>query len=233
MRVCWSTYIGGKNKKMMPKEIRQMLEKRGIEKLMPAQNKAVEAGLFKRKNLLICTPTSSGKTLIGEMAAINNIIHGGKVLYIVPLKALASEKYKDFSKNLEGKARVGISIGDTDSSDSYLVNYDLIVLTSEKLDSLLRHRAEWVNKVSCLIIDEIHLLNDASRGPTLEIIITLLKSLIKDLQIIGLSATIGNPEELAQWLEADLVYDEWRPCKLYKGTYLNGVVRFPEKLEEF
>lgn len=204
-------------------EIREILKRMRIEKLMPAQEKAVNSGLLDKKNLLVCTPTSSGKTLIGLIGALNNILEGGKALYVVPLKALASEKYKDFK---ELGLNVALSIGDTDSSDSYLVNYDLIILTSEKLDSLLRHRAEWIRKVSCLIVDEIHLLNDTSRGPTLEIIITLLRSLIKGLQVIGLSATIGNPEELAEWLNAELVRDDWRPVKLHKGVYLEGEVEF-------
>jgi len=69
------------------------------------------------------------------------------------------------------------------------------------------------------------LLNDPTRGPTLEIILTLLKNFIKP-QIVGLSATIGNPEELAKWLEADLVQDDWRPVELKKGINLNGKTTF-------
>ena len=162
------------------------------------------------------------------MAALNNIFNrSGKVLYIVPLKALASEKYRDFTRELAG-IKVALSIGETDSADPYLINYDFIIMTSEKLDSLLRHRAEWISKVNCIIIDEIHLLNDPGRGPTLEIIITLLRRIIKDLQIIGLSATIGNPKELAEWLNAELVLDSWRPVKLSKGIYLEGEIEFFE-----
>jgi len=80
--------------------------------------------------------------------------------------------------------------------------------------------------VSVIIIDEIHLLNDTNRGPTLEILITILRQLLKKVQIIGLSATIGNSEELAEWLKAELVIDNWRPVKLHKGVYLDGEVEF-------
>jgi len=209
-------------------EIYKTLKRMNIEKFTPAQDKALNAGLMSGRNLLICTPTSSGKTLIGVMAALNNIFNrSGKVLYIVPLKALASEKYRDFTRELAG-IKVALSIGETDSADPYLINYDFIIMTSEKLDSLLRHRAEWISKVNCIIIDEIHLLNDPGRGPTLEIIITLLRRIIKDLQIIGLSATIGNPKELAEWLNAELVLDSWRPVKLSKGIYLEGEIEFFE-----
>jgi len=99
-------------------------------------------------------------------------------------------------------------------------------MTSEKLDSLIRHHSPWLSMVKTIIIDEIHLLNDIERGPTLEILITLLKKLLKNVQIIGLSATIGNPEELAEWLSADLVEDDWRPVKLHKGIYHDGEIEF-------
>ena len=83
-------------------------------------------------------------------------------------------------------------------------------------------------QMKVVIVDEAHLINDESRGPTLEIVITLLRELLKNAQIIALSATIGNPEELAEWLKAELVIDDWRPVKLYKGIYYKGKVEFPE-----
>jgi len=92
----------------------------------------------------------------------------------------------------------------------------------------LWNAAPWIAGVSTVIIDEIHLLNDPGRGPTLEILITILKRLLKNVQIIGLSATIGNPEELAEWLDAKLVEDDWRPVKLKKGVYLDGKLEFFE-----
>lgn len=186
--------------------------------LTPIQQKSVQAGLLEDRSLLVCAPTASGKTLVATMA-ISNIISKGKAIYLVPLKALANEKYKeylDLFKDTEHK--VIMSTGDIDSESNYLANYDLLILTTEKLDSLLRHKVSWLGEVKTVIIDEIHLLNDPSRGPTLEIIITLLKMLIKP-QIIGLSATIGNPDELASWLEAELVQDDWRPVELKQGVH--------------
>ena len=213
-------------KNRIPKELYEILKK-DIEELRPAQKKAIESGLLDGKNLLVCTPTASGKTLIAELAALKSIIEGkGKAIYIVPLKALASEKLKDFKKRYEGIAKIALSIGDIDSADSYLIDYDLIITTSEKLDSLIRHHAPWLSLISTIIIDEIHLLNDPSRGPTLEILITILRQLLKKSQIIALSATIGNPEELAEWLKAELVADDWRPVELHKGVYLDGEVEF-------
>lgn len=197
-----------------------------IEELRPAQGKSVEAGLLDDKNLLVCTPTASGKTLIAELAMLNNIYNGvGKAIYIVPLKALATEKYKQFSTKYRD-IKVGMSIGDTDSPGSHLSNYDLIITTSEKLDSLIRHHSPWIRDVKTVVVDEIHLLNDQGRGPTLEILITILKMMLKGMQFIGLSATIGNPTELAEWLDAELVEDTWRPVELKKGVMEDFVVDY-------
>ncbi len=208
----------------IPQKVYREIEKRFSE-LRPSQTKAIKKGLFKQKSILVCTPTASGKTLVGEMAILDAVLNRrGKAVYVVPLKALGSEKYKEFSKRYGFKT--GLSSGDMDSSDKYLNYCDLIITTSEKLDSLIRHRAPWLNDVSAVIIDEIHLLNDPSRGPTLEIIITILRTLLKHLQIIALSATIGNPEELAKWLDAELVVDNWRPVRLDQGVYLNGKIEF-------
>jgi len=211
----------------LPKDILDVFRKSGIESLRPAQTKAIASGLLDKKSVLVCTPTASGKTLIAEMAAARSITSGdGKAIYIVPLKALATEKYRDFREKYAGLFRVALAIGDLDSAERRLSEYDLIICTSEKLDALLRHRAPWLSSVRTLIIDEIHLLNDPGRGPTLEILITIFRQLIPRLQIVGLSATIGNPEELAEWLDAELVIDTWRPVELKKGVYLEGETEF-------
>ncbi len=210
----------------IPEKLYTILKK-DIKELRPAQAKAIEAGLFEGKNLLICTPTASGKTLIAELAGVKNILENqGKAVYIVPLKALANEKYKDFKNKYGSSLKLALSIGDIDATDSYLAEYDFIFATSEKLDSLTRHHAPWLKHIKTIIIDEIHLLNDPGRGPTLEILITILRKLLPKVQIIGLSATIGNPEELAEWLGANLVEDTWRPVKLEQGVYLDGEVEF-------
>ena len=213
-------------KDRIPKELYEILEKE-VKDLRPAQEKSIKKGLLDGRNLLVCTPTASGKTLIAELASMKSIIEGkGKTVYIVPLKSLASEKYRDFKRRYDKIAKIALSIGDIDSSDLFLSEYDLIVTTSEKFDSLIRHHTPWLSGIKTVIVDEIHLLNDPERGPTLEILLTILKQLLKNAQIIGLSATIGNAEELAEWLDADLIVDEWRPVKLHKGVYFEGKIEF-------
>ena len=215
---------------LIPDKLKDILAKEGITSFRPAQEKALKAGLLEHKSLLVCTPTASGKTLIAEMAALKNIIEGkGKVIYIVPLIALANEKYKEFKRKYGHLCKIALSIGDLDSSDPYLVEYDFIICTAEKLDSLIRHHSPWLSFVSLVVIDEIHLINDVERGPTLEILITVMKKVLKNVQLIGLSATIGNPDELSEWLGATLVQDDWRPVPLKKGTFYAGEVEFIEE----
>ncbi|MGV8168773.1 MAG: DEAD/DEAH box helicase [Candidatus Nanoarchaeia archaeon] len=215
-------------KNEIPEKIYELLERRGFEELRPSQVKSIKAGLFEDKNLLVCTPTASGKTLVAELAFLNAVLHDrGKAVYIVPLRALASEKYRQFKRDYPN-LKISVSSGDLDNNDPHLAGADVIITTSEKFDSLLRHKAEWIRKLKAIIVDEIHLLNDSSRGPTLEIILTIIKKELPKAQIIGLSATIGNPEELADWLDSTLVKDTWRPVKLKKGVYLDGEVTFKE-----
>jgi helicase len=106
--------------------------------------------------------------------------------------------------------------------------YDIIVTTNEKADSLLRHRAKWVNDVSLVVADEVHLLNDPDRGPTLEVVLARLMQVNPDIQLIVLSATIKNVEEVAEWLKAISVTTEWRPVTLREGVILHDEVHFKD-----
>ena len=213
----------------IPRVIRSLIEKQEIKELRPAQSKALDAGLLKDKSLIICTPTSSGKTLVAELAFLNHFLNKkGKSVYTCPLKALATEKYKEFRIKYP-EIKVALSIGDPEKKEPFLDQADLIICSNERLDSLIRQEPQWVKEISLLVVDEIHLLNEVSRGPTLEIVITLLKRLNEKLQILGLSATIGNPEELAEWLQAETILDYWRPVELYKGIYLENEIDFFDK----
>lgn len=215
-------------KDRIPEKVYALLERRGFTSLRPSQTKSIDAGLFDDKNLLVCTPTASGKTLVGELAALNAILHDrGKAVYIVPLRALASEKFRQFRKDYPN-LKIAMSTGDLDEAEGHLGHADVIIVTSEKFDSLLRHKVEWLRMVKTVVVDEIHLLNDADRGPTLEIVLTIIRKALPRAQIIGLSATIGNRRELAAWLNATLVEDSWRPVKLDKGVYFDGKIEFHE-----
>ena len=219
----------------IPDSIKAVLAKAGYESLYPPQEDAIRAGVLEGKNLVLASPTASGKTLIAELAILKAILEkGGKALYLTPLRALASEKFEDFSKYTSvekgpgSKIRVGLTSGDYDSSDNYLTNYDIIISTNEKADSLLRHRSSWIMDVGVVVADEIHLLTEADRGPTLEVVLTRLLKTNPKIQVIALSATIKNASELAEWLNAVPVTTEWRPVPLREGVYYDGQIQFKD-----
>ncbi len=209
----------------LPNKMKQILKEIGIKKLLPIQVKAINAGLMKDKNLLIVAGTSSGKTLIGELAGISKALQGKPMIYLSPLVALTNQKYEDFKLkyNKEGlrvAIRVGMSRIDVGDEAEYIIdtdyrNAEIITATYEAFDLLLRNnKKDVLENIGTVIIDEIQLLNDLERGPEIDGIIGRIKSLFPKAQIIGLSATIGNPEILAEQLGLDLLVHEARPIPL-------------------
>ena len=212
----------------IPNDDAQFYIDSGIEELYPPQAEAVEMGLLKGNNILAAIPTASGKTMIAELAMLKAIRGGGKALYIVPLRALASEKYGQFRELSRLGIKTGISTGDLDSRDERLGVNDIIVATSEKTDSLLRNETSWMEEINIVVVDEVHLLDSKNRGPTLEIVLTKLKRLNPDAQIIALSATVGNAQEIAEWLDAKLIISQWRPIQLREGVFFGDSIDFIE-----
>ena len=208
-------------------EIVDALREQGYVTLHPPQAEALPKALA-GDNLVVAVPTARGKSLIAYITALKAITEKGKkVLYIVPLKALASEKKDDMDRFAQRLGfNTAISIGDLDSEDRWLNDADFIVATSEKADSLIRHGSKLIDDIGLVIADEIHLIHDPSRGPTLEVALTKLKRRHGDMQIIALSATISNANDLAMWLDADLVRMDWRPIPLHEGVYYNWEVTF-------
>lgn len=204
------------------------LVEKGFVNLHPPQGEAIPLAL-EGKNLVAAIPTASGKSLIGFIPAMNMVLTSGrKVLYIVPLKALASEKKDDLDRFSHLGFKVVMSSGDLDSDDSKLRDADIIIATSEKADSMIRHGSNWIKGVGLVIADEIHMIHDPGRGPTLEVALTKLIRRNRDLQIIALSATISNANDLALWLDAKLVTSNWRPIPLREGVYYNDEVSFDD-----
>jgi len=204
-----------------------ILEEQGITELYPPQAEAIGAALA-GKNLVLAIPTASGKSLVSYLAILKSVLKGGKALYIVPLRALASEKHEDLKAFEPLGIRVGLTMGDYDRIDPTLEKFDVIIATSERADSLLRHRIGWLKSLTVVVADEVHLMNDGDRGPTLEVTLAKLRQVNPAAQVIALSATIGNSEEIANWLEAEHVTSEWRPVPLRTGVMHDGKIRFTE-----
>ncbi len=184
----------------------------GYTTFYPTQESAVLTGYLEGGNLVAAIPTASGKSLIAYLAIARALQRGQRAVYVVPLKALAEEKYRDMAGL---GMNVALSIGDYDAPEQWLSKFDVIVTTSEKCDSLLRHEQHFFDDVSLLVVDEVHLLDSVNRGPTLEVVMAKLSH----TQIVALSATISNAQELAEWLGAQLVLSTWRPVKLLQGIY--------------
>jgi helicase len=204
----------------LPPELLDYIQGKGLSELYPPQEEAVKSGLLDGKSLVVSSPTASGKTLIAIMAAfVKAKLQGRKVVYLAPLRALASEKYAEFSELARFGIHTVISTGDYDSSGESLGRGDIIVLTNERFDSVMRHRASWIGSVGLFIADEVHLAGNDSRGPTLEMILTKIMHLGLDVQMLSLSATISNSGEIGKWLGSKVVELGWRPVPLREGVY--------------
>ncbi len=199
-----------------------------VEKLMPVQEKALPL-VLKGKSVLVVSPTASGKTLIGEAAMLRALLSGRRAIYISPLRALTAEKYEDFKRfNFNN---IAISTGDFTEQDFQIKYKDAIFASVEKLDSLIRSDFGVIDKVGAVVFDEVHLLDDEERGPTLEFLISLLNKLLPKAQKIYLSATISNAIELATWLRSELVVSDYRPVKLHKKILYEGELTNSESEE--
>lgn len=209
-------------------ELKALLHGQGYITLHPPQAEAVPL-VLRGESVVVSIPTASGKSLIGYLAAFRMVLeHHRKVLYIVPLKALATEKRDDLNAFSSLGIKVSLSIGDLDSDETSLKDADIVVATSEKADSLMRHGNQFMNDVGLVIADEVHLINDPGRGPTLEVALTKMMLRNPAMQMIALSATISNATELADWLKARLVSSTWRPVPLREGVYLDGEIFFAD-----
>jgi len=212
----------------LPAGVGEALEAEGVAELYPPQQAAVEAGVVDGESLVAAVPTASGKTLIAELAMLSSVERGGKALYIVPLRALASEKKTEFERWEDHGITVGVSTGNYDSDGEWLATRDIIVATSEKVDSLIRNGAPWIDDLTCVVSDEVHLVDDPNRGPTLEVTLAKLRKVNAGLQTVALSATVGNADVIAEWLDAELVESDWRPIDLRSGVHFGNAIDFDD-----
>jgi len=212
-----------------PKDVKDVLAARGFKSLYPPQSQAIAKGALQDKSLVMSVPTAAGKTLIAELCILHAIKRKkGRCLYIAPLKALVNEKYNDFREKYEPLGiKVGKATGDLDVDNKFLSRNQVLVATAEKIDSLLRAKAKWlVNSLAVVVLDEVHFIHDEERGPTLEILTARIRQLNPRAQILALSATVSNAEQMAGWLKAELVASDWRPIPLEEGVYFNEQIKF-------
>lgn len=197
----------------------------GFESLTETQEKAVEAGLFDGESLLVDAPTNTGKTFIGELAALNasKQREHRRSFFLVPLRALAEQMFNDLvEKYEEWGLKIAISTSDHYEHDNSLMEYDIVVSTYEKLIGLLVKRPDITKDIGLVVVDEIQHIGDRLRGVSLEMLLTRLKFFSNELQIVGLSATTSNAKELANWLKCKLIHVESRDVELREGILYVG-----------
>lgn len=183
--------------------------------LNPAQAEALPA-ILGDESLIVAAPTGAGKTVIGMLSALKEIKgRGHAVAWLVPQRTLTAELDRD----LEGWRAQGLKVerlsGEFAIDAAAIATADLIVATTEKFESLCRSAslAEVVKRVGTIIVDEIHLLGEPGRGAVLETLLARIRVSTK-VRLVGLSATVANAQEVADWLGATLVRIKWRPTRL-------------------
>ncbi len=203
----------------LPGPLKELLRRR-LTRLLPVQSRAISAGLLEGRNQLVVSATATGKSLVGEMAGVKNLLAGkGKLLFLVPLVALANQKFEQLSAynelGFQTSIRVGVSrirLG-KGRKIAQSLNADIIAGTYEGIDQVIRTKKS-LGRVGTVVIDEVHMLEDAERGHRLAGMIARLKNAAPKAQFIFLSATVGNPAALAKRLKATLVEYEVRPVPI-------------------
>ena len=210
----------------IPERIIQTWEENQGDKLLPLQSLAVTRfGLLESESLIISAPTSSGKTFCGEMAAVSSIFKQRKVIYLVPLKAIAEEKFADFQEKYSSLGiKIAISTRDRREYDFDLEkgDFDLGILIYERFNQLLLKNLDLLKNIDLLIIDELQMIGDSSRGQILELALLKVLNAGYKPQIIGLSAVLGEVEGLASWLKCKLLLEHKRPVELLQGILYKG-----------
>ena len=208
----------------------------GITHLRGPQARALLGGdLFSRDNLLICLPTSAGKTLLGELASLHRILAGQKAIFAAPLKALAEEKYAEWQARY---SRYGLSVvcstADHSHDDRRLSsgNFDLAVVIYEKLRHFLVQAPRLFEQVGVIVWDELQMLSDPQRGPLAEMLIAHLLDKYPGVRHVGLSAVLDYPEDLAHYFSARVLRTEQRPRALRRGILHEGRFAYTSEPDE-
>jgi len=209
----------------LPAVMKELLQKEGLERLLPVQEMVIDAGIQKGANLLVVSSTSSGKTLLAEIAGVPKAMNGKKMIYLAPLVALTNEKYELFRRRYKKLSlRVGIRVGmsrlDVGKEERVIVDKDvsrsdIVCATYEALDLLFRSgETSKLGEIGTIIVDEIQMLGDSERGPELDGLLSRMRFHAPKAQILGLSATVGSPSSLAKELGFKLVNYTGRPVPL-------------------
>ena len=222
----------------IPSYILDIWEKNYSSRLMPVQERAVKdygvldfkkgKGLS-RNNLLVVAPTSSGKTFIGEMAAVTQAINNKKTIYLVPLRTLAEEKYRRFKKIYHSCGiDVVISSRDRKEDDNRIGSgrFGIAIMIYEKFQYFLLKYPGFLSGVTLVVIDEMQIINNPVRGPLLEEILVHIQKQEQKIKTICLSAFLENQEGFLDWFPCRVLTSYSRPVELRKGIVREGIFKY-------
>ena len=222
----------------IPPYILDIWEKNYSHCLMPVQERAVKdygvldykkgRGLS-RNNLLVVAPTSSGKTFVGEMAAVTQAINNKKTIYLVPLRTLAEEKYRRFKKIYHSCGiDVVISSRDRKEDDNRIGSgrFGIAIMIYEKFQYFLLKYPGFLSGVTLMVIDEMQIINNPVRGPLLEEILVHIQKREQKIKTICLSAFLENQEAFLDWFPCRVLTSYSRPVELRKGIVREGIFKY-------
>ncbi len=213
----------------LPNHLAALREAYG-EHLLPLQEKVIGEGkLFERESLLICSPTSSGKTFLAEVLYLYHALNGRNTILLVPTKALANQRYEQLKARYSGMGYdILLSTRDHPFDDLRITEgrFHLAIVIYEKMRALMAMNDAFVSSLGACIVDEIHYLYHPGRGPDLELILTeLLEN--TNLQILGLSAIVSS-QQVTEWLKARSIVECHRPVELRQGVWCQGTFSYQE-----
>lgn len=208
----------------LPEKLLNAWQRRfGGDTLLPLQQEVVaRTGLLRGESLLLIASTSAGKTFVAEMAAALHLEKRRRVIYLVPTKALAEEKFHAFHSQFAPMGwRVFCAIQERPESDRPVLSgaYDLVVAVYEKLKGFMVQHPEFLHNVGAVVVDEMQNLGDPTRGATLEFIMAKLAAAPYRPQLIGLSAVLGNADEVAAAVGCRVWPFQGRPVELREGVF--------------
>jgi len=208
------------------------LEARYGPDLLPVQERAVsEFGLLTGRSMLVFAPTSAGKTLVAELAALRSVTQGRRALLALPTRALVEEKVAALEEAY-GELGLRVVAGTRDRREHDWAlrrrDYDVAVVVYEKLASLLVSSPGYLDGVGLVALDELQTIADSSRGWHVEWVLRCLRRRPKPEgpQVIGLSASLEQADDLARRLDLPALVDHRRPVPLRRGVLFGGTLHY-------